>query len=162
MTDKDGQVSLQYSNGEIRSVVQLKCDESARDKPFFRVERVSQNKYVMSVYSACACNRDCNVATDDCMKSDTCSCQLKENGKQFNLHPLDNPNKPLTVKDRQGYIYYYNPCSGLGKSNQFPPQCQYAGACQEDPNTATGDSMYNIIGEMNPSISSKHQVLQTL
>ena len=67
----------------------------------------------MSVYSACACNGNCSVPTDDCMKSDTCSCQLKENGKQFSLHPLDNPNKPLTVKDRQGYIYYYNPCSIL-------------------------------------------------
>ena len=105
VTDKDGQVSLQYSNGEIRSVVQLKCDESVRDEPFFRSERVSKNKYVMSVYSVCACNGDCSVPTDDCVKSDTCSCQLKENGKQFSLHPLDNPNKPLTVKDSQGYTF---------------------------------------------------------
>ena len=87
------------------------------------------------------------------VKSDTCSCQLKENGKLFNLHPLDNPNKPLTVKDRQGYIYYYNPCSGLAKSNQLPPQCHNAGACQEDPNTAINDSMYNVMGGMDPSIS---------
>ena len=157
VTDKDGQVSLQYSNGEIQSVVQLKCDESAREKPFFKVERVSHNKYVMSVYSACACNGDCNVPTDDCVKSDTCSCQLKENGKQFNLHPLDNPNKPLRVKDRKGYIYYYNPCSGVGKSKRLPPQCHYAGACQEDPNTATGDSLYYVIGGMNPSISYSNE-----
>ena len=152
VTDKDGQISLQYSNGDIRSVVQLKCDEGARDEPFFKVEKVSRNKYVMSVYSACACNGDCNAPTGDCVKSDTCSCQLKENGKQFSLHPLDNPNKPLRVKDREGYIYYYNPCSGLGKSNRLPPQCQHAGACQEDPNTATGDSMYYAIGGMDPSI----------
>ena len=153
VTDKDGQVSLQYSNGDIRSVVQLKCDEGARDEPFFKVEKVSQNKYVMSVYSACACNGDCNDPTGDCVKSDTCSCQLKENGKQFSLHPLDNPNKPLRVKDREGYIYYYNPCSGLGKSNRLPSQCQYAGACQEDPNTATGDPIYYVVGGMDPSIS---------
>ena len=143
LTNSSKQVSLQYSNSEIRLVVQLKCDKSARDEPFFRVERVSKNKYVMNVYSVCACNGDCSVPTDDCVKSDTCSCQLKENGKQFSLHPLDNPNKPLTVKNIQGYIYYYNPCSGLGKFNQLPRQCQYAGACQEDPNTATGGAMKN-------------------
>ena len=44
MTDKDEQVSLQYSNGEIQSVVQLKCDKSARDELFFKVERALQNK----------------------------------------------------------------------------------------------------------------------
>ena len=111
----------------------------------------------MSVYSACSCNGNCSVLTDDCLKSDTCSYQLKENGKQFSLHPLDNPNKPLTVKNRQGYIYYYNPCSGVSKSNQLPPQCQYAGACQEDPNTVTGNSMYYVIGGMDPSISYSNE-----
>ena len=152
VTDKDGQVSLQYTNGKVKSVVHFKCDEGARDRPFFKLEGISKSKYVMSVYSVCACNGGCGVPTDDCVKSDTCSCQLKANGKQFSLHPLDNPNRPLTVKDQLGYIYYYNPCSGLGNSDRIPPQCQHA-ACQEDPNTAAGNSIYYIIGRTKPGIS---------
>lgn len=150
VTDKDGQVNIQYTNGDTRSIVQLKCDKGARDKPFFKLEGTSKNKYVMSVYSVCACNGECTSPTDDCVKSDTCSCQLKENGKQFSLHPLDNPDMPLTVKDELGYIYYYNPCSGLSK---MPSLCQHAGACQEDPNTATGDSIYYVVGGIMPSVS---------
>lgn len=138
VTNKDGQVSLQYINGKVKSVVRLKCDEGARDRPFFKLEGISKSKYVMSVYSVCACNGECSTPTDDCVKSDTCSCQLKANSKQFSLHPLDNPNNPLTVKDQLGYM--------------IPPQCQHA-TCQEDPNTATGNSIYYIIGRMKPSIS---------
>ena len=52
-----------------------------------------------------------------------------ERYKQFSLHPLDNPNKPLTVKDRQGYIYYYNPCSTIVFLENPISQWQYAGAC---------------------------------
>ena len=52
--DKDGRVILQYTNGEVGSVVQLKC-EKGRDKPFFKLEGISKSKNAMSVCLQCVC-----------------------------------------------------------------------------------------------------------
>jgi len=41
------------------------------------------------------------------------TCKCTSNGAVINHHDIDNPYAPLTVKDNEGYTYYYNPCSGI-------------------------------------------------
>ena len=56
VTARDGQVSLQYSNGRKSSTIHLKCDQNARTESFFRVEEINDASAVMSMYSVCACD----------------------------------------------------------------------------------------------------------
>ena len=136
-TSKDGDLSLKYTNGERSSTVHLKCDESARDKPFFRVEEVSASRSVMTVYSVCACNGECACkdackSLFQCVMTDSCSCEVKENEKKFSLHKLDNRYAPLRTTDNNGNTYYYNPCSGVEYVTESF-SCQGVAGCQTSP-----------------------------
>ena len=132
-TSKDGDISLQYTNGVRSSTVHLKCDESLREKPFFRAEEVSANRSVMTVYSVCACNGGCqSPPLTECVLTDDCSCEVKENEKKFSLHKLDNRYAPLRTTDQHGNTYYYNPCSGVDYVTESF-SCQGVAGCQTSP-----------------------------
>ena len=132
-TSKDGDISLQYTNGVRSSTVHLKCDESAREKPFFRVEEVSANRSVMTVYSVCACSDGCHYPPlPECIMTDNCSCEVKGNEKKFNLHKLDNRYAPLRTTDQHGNTYYYNPCSGVEYVTESV-SCEGVAGCQTSP-----------------------------
>ena len=131
-TSKDEELSLQYTNGGRTSTVHLKCDESIQDKPFFRVEEVSANHSTMIMYSVCACRDGCKTPPlVECSITDYCSCEVKGDGRKFSLHKLDNRYAPLTVTDRNGYTYYYNPCSGVEYVTESF-SCRGVTGCQTD------------------------------
>ena len=151
-TSKDGDLSLQYTNGERSSTVHLKCDESAREKPFFRVEEVSANRSVMTVYSVCACSDGCQYPPlPECVLTDNCSCEVKENEKKFSLHKLDNRYAPLTTTDQHGNMYYYNPCSGVDYVTESF-SCQGVAGCQASPLASKSHSL-GVITPNNASIA---------
>jgi len=58
VTGKDG-LSLKYTNDRKSSTVHLKCDQNARTEPFFRVQEITDDSAMMSVYSVCACDGSC-------------------------------------------------------------------------------------------------------
>ena len=144
-TSKDGDLSLKYTNGERSSTVHLKCDESLQDKPFFRAEEVSASHSVMTVYSVCACNGGCkSPLLPQCVLTDGCSCEVKENEKKFSLHKLDNRYAPLRTTDHDGNTYYYNPCSGVDYVTESF-SCQGVAACQTSPLALKAYSLGGII-----------------
>ena len=155
-TSKDGDLSLQYTNGNRSSTVYLKCDESVRDKPFLRVEKVSDSHSVMTVYSVCACSDGCEVPRE-CVVTDNCSCEVKENGGKFSLHQLDNRYAPLKVTDANGYTYYYNPCSGV-EYVTGSVSCRGVAACQVSPLTLETHSL-GATSAANASIASDGNVV---
>ena len=149
-TMNNNMLSIQYLGNfttEIStSTVNLICDESQREEPFFRV---NDDKETFDLYSVCACPDGCSTppTPQTCDQTDSCTCKSTSDGAVINLHDLDNPYAPLTAVDSEGYTYYYNPCSGIKLENPIG-KCNGVAACQEDP---FHDTYYNI-GSTGPKI----------
>ncbi|XP_065890154.1 uncharacterized protein [Dysidea avara] len=130
-------VAIQYSNTETgkASTVHLNCDRGARNKPYFRFEGSEKDEYFMSLDSVCACPGECGTPAlppiQQCNQIDSCSCKVRETGQIISLHKLDNPSAPFKVFGTDGYVYYYNPCSGIQLETN-KGQCVGVSACKGD------------------------------
>ena len=121
------------------------CDHNQRNKPFFRAVG---DENIFNLYSVCACPNGCKAPRPKmCIQTDSCTCKSTVDIWRINLHELDNPSKPLTAQDNEGYTYLYNPCSGL-KLQNTSGKCDGVAACQYDP---FADTYYNI-GNTGPEI----------
>jgi len=154
-------LSIEYLGnvGSPSSTVNLICDYSQRDRPFFRADK-STDTY--NVYSVCACPDGCDTPAPTspptppppiptCDQIDSCTCKTNFFGiysnQTINLHEIDNRFAPLTTTDQNGYTYYYNPCSGLELKIE-EGKCDGVAACQEDPFAKT----YYNLGKIGPKI----------
>ena len=73
-------------------------------------------EYFMSLDSFCACPGEYStpglIPTKPCNQIDSCSCKVCETGQIISLCELDNLSTPFKVFATDGYVYFYNPCSG--------------------------------------------------